>query len=134
MVISILSKLSFGVCSSWMWRQGGKTNKLWRKVGLPLVSYLYTRNFTVSIMIGLVSTLPITLIENDLKIKGQVYWWVPILCLVHSIPVYLCSGIWVALSLFVLQVGMIQGSCLVNFPKWNWYEKIYGFLLGISLH
>ena len=100
---------------------------------MPLVSYLYTRNLLVSILLGIASTLPITIIGNDLKVRGQLVWWVPVLCFIHAIPVYLVSGIWVALCVWILQLGMIQRSNLMNLPTWNWYEKIYGFLLGISL-
>jgi len=132
-MIEMSDRMINGLVIAWLWRQGGKSNKDWRRIIAPIFLYLMTFNIAFALCFAVLSRIPITLIGDSLHKRGQLFWWVPILCLLHALPVYLVAGQWVACSLFLIQSGMIIGSNTVDFPKWNWYEKVYGFLLGSSI-
>jgi len=131
--MEIAFRIVGGVAMAWLWRQGGKGNKYCRTYIAPVLSFILTRNIAVALMVFGMTRLPPTLIGDKLKPYGQLFWWIPILCFLHAVPVFLTSGLWVALGVMVIQYLMILGSNLVNFPKWNWYETIYGFMFGVML-
>lgn len=122
-----------GTAMAWLWRQGGKENKDWRRYGAPVLSLIITHNLAVALLVHAASRVPVTLIGNSLKLYGQIYWWTPVFCFIHVIPVMLVANPWHCLAVFIVQLLMILGSNLVDFPKWNWYEIIYGFVLGVIL-
>lgn len=132
-VLEVIIRIFQGGLMAWLWRMGGKIDKNYRRVIAPVLIFIITRNIGVALMIAGLGRVPTTLIGDDLKVWGQLFWWVPFLCFLHAIPVFIVAGLWPAVALLVLQYLMILGSNLIDFPKWNWYEKTFGFCLGILL-
>lgn len=133
-ILEIVVRLAQGGLMAWIWRMGGKIDKNYRRIIAPILIFICTRNIGAALMVAGLGRIPTTLIGDDLKILGQLFWWIPILCFLHSIPVFIVAGFWPAVTLLVLQCLMIWGSNLVDFPKWNWYEIIYGFVLGLVIN
>lgn len=129
MILAII----YGSAMAWLWRQGGKGNKDWRRYGAPVLSLIITHDIAVAMFIHVASRLPVTLIGDNLKIYGQLYWWIPVFCFIHVLPVMIVAAVHWYLAVFTIQFLMILGSNLANFPRWNWYEIIYGFALGVVL-
>lgn len=132
-VLEVSIRIVQGGLMAWLWRKGGKIDKDYRRVIAPVLVFIITRNIGVALMIAGLGRVPTTLVKDDLKVWGQIFWWTPFLCALHAVPVFVVAGLWPTIGLFVLQYLMILGSNLIDFPKWNWYEKVYGFVLGVVL-
>lgn len=132
-ILEVVVRIAQGGLLAWFWRMGGKLDKNYRRILAPILVLIITRNVFVTLLVAGTARIPITLINGDLKVWGQLYWWAPVLCALQAIPVLLVAGVWSAVGLFVLQYAMILGSNLIEYPKWNWYEKVYGFALGVVL-
>ena len=107
LVLEIAARIFQGGLMAWLWRMGGKIDKNYRRVLAPVLIFIITRNIGVALMIAGLGRVPTTLIGDDLKVWGQLFWWVPFLCFLHAIPVFIVAGLWPAVVLLVLQYLMI---------------------------
>lgn len=119
-------------------RAGGKFDKRWRRIGLPLLIMLYGllkhRWWSVlSLPLGFgVFCLPITLVGDDIKAHWYNWVWVFVLgCLIGLIPIY--SGL-LAIGyglIFFLLVFFSNLKKTADIFRWDRVELIYGSLLAI---
>lgn len=133
LILEIAVRVFQGGLMAWLWRTGGKIDKNYRRIIAPILAFIITRNVAVALMVAGIYRIPVTLVGDELQKQWQLLWWVPVFCFLHAIPILIISGVWPAIAMFVFQYVMIAGSNVVNFPTWNWYEKIYGFALGALL-
>jgi len=136
----IILKILFVFCMSILWRFGGMGakpfGKNWRRIFCPLIYVIYIflmklawwHFFGPAILI-LIGFLPITLIGDDLKKYGQLYWWIPVLSILHGAAVMS----WFGIPLAVIHWLMVWGSNTVNFPKWHYFEIAMGLFFGLAI-
>ena len=134
------------VLMSVLWRLGGSVNKLYRRIGAPVLllisttlsGFVWWKAMACAGALCGATFLPITLIGSEEKDN---LIWIPLLGQIIGatlIPLTLFTHWWIGLiAMFIMgacHTGLIFLSVFTNYKfKWSWFELIFGTIYGLGI-